>query len=163
MADDGQMILLSALIACLCMVCVIACVSAVSYDPGANRGYLSADTLDNILWAQDSALSDIALHQAYDSRNSPQQTAINFMKDTNASRYSLSHALLRHNVAYEFTFNDSRAREFLSSDQGNGLETYEGVIMEKYNGSIKIYGCAFDVSVDDGTAWYHKSLLSTFK
>jgi len=163
MADEGQMILLSALIACLCMVGVIACISAVCYDPGTGSGYLSADTLDNVLWAQGSALSDAAKHQARDGDNSPKQMALGFMKDVNVSRDSLFHALLRHGVAYEFTFNDSLARNFLSANAGNGREAYEGVIVERHNGSVKIYGCAYDVTVDDGTARYQKSILSVFK
>lgn len=162
MADDGQMILLSALVACLCMVGVIACVSAVSYDPGAESGYLSADTLDNILWAQGESLKDIALHQAYDVRDSPRQTALNFARGAEASSVSLFYVLLRHGVAYEFTFNDRLARDFLSANPGNGRESYGGVILERHNSSVKIFGCAYDVTVEDGRARYHKSLLSTF-
>jgi len=162
MTDDGQMILLSAFIACLCLVSVVACMSAVNYAPGAENRYLSADTLDNILWAQDTALSEAALHQVSNSPESRYQLALSFKEYANPSMDSLSHCLLKRGVSYLIEYNDSRASGFISSHKGNDMASLGGVIIESHRGIERVYGCAYDVIVEDRSASYHMSRVVTF-
>ena len=55
MKDDAQMIILSAMVICLCLIGMMACVVSVdTYISSRQSVYLSQDTVDNIQWAQDS-------------------------------------------------------------------------------------------------------------
>jgi hypothetical protein len=162
MAEDGQMILLSALIACLCLVGVVACMSAVSFTPDGETGYLSADTVDNILWAQDTAISDAVSHTTGGPWDERYRSALNFEKYVDRSIDGLSCCLLKHGVAYRFGFNATLAARIISLYPDKDMENVGGTIVERRNGSTTIYGCAYDVAIEDAWTGYKISSVKTF-
>ena len=162
MDEAGQMILLSALTACLCLVGVVACMSAVSFTPGDETGYLSADAVDNILWAQDTAISDAALHPTGDPWDERYKSALNFKNHVDRYIDSLSCCLLKHGVAYRFGFNDTLAARTISLHPDKDIENFGGTIVECHNGSTRIYGCAYDVDIEDASTDYKISRVKTF-
>jgi hypothetical protein len=163
MGDDGQMILLSALIACLCLMGVVACVAAVD-DSSYNDGrFLSSDSIDNVRWAQDNALQWSAFYYSIYSWDSRAEAAARFKAEANSSMDSLSGVLLKHGLAYLFTYNDSLGGEYAALHPGNGTENIGGVLVEPSRGNVKIRGCAYDVIVDDGVTAYRMSQVKIFE
>jgi hypothetical protein len=162
MKDDGQMILLSALIACLCLIGVVACITAVDDGYRSRTGYLSSDSIENIQWARDSALKDAAAYNTNDAWEKRATMALGFENDVNASMESLSYALLKHGVACRFSYNDSLAGEYVTANPGNDTENLGGILVDRNQGRARLYGCAYDMFADDGSTSYRLSRVAIF-
>ncbi len=162
MGDDGQMIMLSALAACLCLLGVIACVAAVNDTLYEARGGLSGGGLDNVAWAQDSALRRAALYSSSYPWEGRSEAALWFKSEASSSLDSLAGVLLKHGEVYEFSFNDSLAAGYVASHPGNGTLNIDGVLVEPAGGSARVCGCAYDVFVYDGVTTYRASRVATF-
>ncbi len=162
MGDDGQMILLSALVACLCLFGVIACVAAVDGCTYMDSGRLSDDAMENARWAQDCALQKAAFYNSAYPWDSRVEAALRFKSEANSSLDSLASELLKHGEVYRFSFNDSLANDYVAAHPGNGTEDIDGVLVEPAGSSTRICGCAFDVFAYDGVTTYRASRVSTF-
>src|SRR5271157_562624 len=162
MKDDGQMILLSALVACLCLMGVVACITAVDGGHRSNTGYLSTDSMENIQWARDSALKDAAIHNSNDNWGERAKMARGFEEDVNLSMDSLSYVLLIHGVACRFSYNDSLAGEYILANPGNDTENMGGILVDRNKGQARLYGGAYDMVADDGYACYRQSRVAIF-
>jgi hypothetical protein len=162
MGDDGQMILLSALVACLCLMGVVACVTAV--DDSAYRGNIpfSADMLANARWSQENALERTANYYSAYPWDDRVAAAYGFKSEANASVDSLGLALLKHGEAYQFLYNDSLAGEYAALHPGNGTENVGGVLVERSGNKAMLRGCAYDMAVGDGAITYRVSRVIIF-
>ena len=162
MDENGQMILLSALFACLCLMGVIACVTAVDNSAYQARQGFSPDDLLNARWAQESALHKTAIYDSAGSWDERASSAAAFKAGANASAASESIELLKHGVSYRFSFNDSLAADYAAAHQGNGTENIGGVIVEQRGSTAKISGCAYDMEVASHDTSYHLCRVITF-
>jgi hypothetical protein len=162
MGDDGQMILLSALVACLCLFGVIACVAAVDGVSYGESGRLSDDGMENVRWAQDHALQRAAFYNSAYPWEGRVKAALRFKSEANSSLDSLAGELLKHGLVYRFSFNDSLAGDYAASHPGNGTVNIDGVLVEPSGGSARICGCAFDVFAYDGVTTYRACRVATF-
>jgi hypothetical protein len=162
MGDDGQMILLSALVACLCLMGVVACVTAL--DDTAYRGnmYFSADMLANARWSQENALERTADYYSAHPWDDRVAAAYGFKSEANVSADSLGLALLKHGAAYQFLYNDSLAGEYAALHPGNGTENVGGVLVERSGNKAMLRGCAYDMAVGDGAITYRVSRVIIF-
>ena len=161
MGDDGQMILLSALMACLCLLGVIACVAAVDGCTYAESGCLS-DCAENVGWAQDCALQKAAFYNSAYPWDSRAEAALRFKSEAGSSLDSLGSELLKHGEVYRFSFNNSLAGEYVAAHPGNGTVNIDGVLVEPAGSSARICGCAFDAFAYDGVTTYRASRVATF-
>jgi hypothetical protein len=162
MGDDGQMILLSALVACLCLFGVIACIAAVDGSTDADSGRLSGHIMENARWAQDCALQKAAFYNSAYPWDSRVEAALRFKSEANSSLDSLASELLKHREIYLFSFNDSLAGEYVAAHPGNGTVNIDGVLVEPASSSARICGCAFDVTAYDGVNAYRASRVANF-
>jgi hypothetical protein len=158
MSDEGQMILLSALVACLCLMGVVACVAAVD-GPVSKTGFLSADPMENIRWAGEDSLEKAAFYDSIYPWESRSDAVSRFKADSGHSLDSLALQLLKHGVAYSFVYNDTLASEYAAS---NGLENIGGVLVTPDGARARIAGCAYDAFVNDGVAVYHVCRVANF-
>lgn len=161
MDDDGQMILLSALLACLCLMGVIACVAAMDDTAYKEKPVLSPDFMSNVMWAQENALGQAAHHSTH-NWDSRANAASDFKAEANASIDSTALALLKHGMAYRFSYNDSLAFEYAALHPDNETVSIGGIIVEKKGGLAMVKGCACDVSVGDGSRSYRVTRIIFF-
>ena len=161
MGDDGQMILLAAMVTCLCLIGVVACVAAVDGISYRDNGDLS-DRGDNVAWARDCALQKAAYYNSVYSWDSRAEAALRFKSEANSSLESLGSELLKHGEVYRFSFNDSLAGEYVMAHPGNGTLNIDGVLVERAGNSARIRGCAFDIFAYDGVTTYRASQVATF-
>ncbi len=161
MDDDGQMILLSALVACLCLLAVVACVAAIDDSAYMVNGNLN-DHMDNVEWAQDCALRRAAFYSSTYPWDSRADAALRFKSEANSSMESLAIELLKRGVVYRLSFNASLASDFVAARPGSGIVSADGVLVEPAGGSARICGCAYDVFASDGAATYRASRVATF-
>jgi len=162
MGDDGQIILLSALVACLCLLGVIACVAAIDSTLYEGRGGLSDGGMDNVVWAQHSALRRAAFYGSAYPWDGRSDAASRFKSEAGPSLDSLAVELLKHGTVYRFLLNDSLAGGYVATHPGNGTMNIDGVIVEPAGGSARVCGCAYDVLVYDGFTTYRASRVATF-
>lgn len=161
MGDDGQMILLSALVACLCLFGVVACIAAAGGAYGEGGHF--PDGMENVRWAQDCALGKAAYYNSAYPWDGRGEAASRFKSDAGSSLDSLAGELLKRGEAYVFSFNSSLAGDYLASHPGNGTVNIDGVLVEPSGGSARICGCALDVSVYYGGCVYRESRVLAFK
>ena len=163
MKDDAQMIILSAMVICLCLIGVMAC--AVSVDPSYSSRqsvYLSQDTVDNVQWAQESCLSHAAAISSIYSWQERSKAAELFCQMSSPDTNGLSDCLLKHGVSYVFTFNESLADAYLGAHQEPDAVNIGGVLVKSNSGSTKVYGCAYYAYVSDGISSYYASRVTIF-
>lgn len=163
MRDSGQMIVLSAMVACLCLIGVAACVTAIDALPGSmESAYLSHNAINNILWAEGSGLkheASICSIYAWPQRG---EEVSRFKQRSLSTADDLSSLLLKHGVAYRLSYNDSLATQYLAVDPKSDMENIGGVLVENTEGIARIYGCAYDVWISDGISRYSVSRVETF-
>jgi hypothetical protein len=162
MSDEGQMILLSALVACLCLFGVIACVAAVDGGADAENGLPTGHAMENTRWAQDCALQNAAFYNSAYPWDSRAEAALHFKSEADSSLDSLASELLKHGEVYRFSFNDSLAGEYVAAHPRSGAENIGGVLVEPAGGSARVWGCAFDMFAYDGVTTYRVSRVVTF-
>ncbi len=162
MDGEGQMIILSAIAACLCLLGVVACVSAVDGPLNSGAGHLSDGGLDNARWAQGCALERAALYSSSYPWERRDDAAHKFMSDVNASMDSLEGELFRHGIIYKFSLNGSLAGEYVASHQETDTLSIGGVILKREKDNARVYGCAYDVSAFDGVTAYNESRVMVF-
>lgn len=162
MGDEGQMILLSALVACLCLFGVVACVEAVSDVSPSKSVYLSSGSVQNILWTQDIALENAASYYSAYPWHARANAVTLFKKEAGLSMQNLSYSLLKHGAGYSFTYNDSLAGDYVITHRENNTENIGGVLVKDDNGTGRIHGCAYDVAVDDSFSKYQVSRVVIF-
>lgn len=154
------MIILSAMVACLCLIVVVACIATVGI--GMDDGYLSHDSIENALWAQDCALKHAASVSSSYSWSDRAIAADRFMKDSAPALNSLSLNLQAHGVAYRFALNESFAADYLNAHPASDTENIGGVLVQRSGAGSKIYGCAYDVSMSDDRTSYGMSQIAMF-
>ncbi|WP_424358112.1 DUF7261 family protein [Methanocella sp. MCL-LM] len=160
MKDDGQMIVLSAVIACIFLVLIVVSLSSVRESAALNRDTcLSGDDAANVLWAQEACLrwsaattTGYSWDRRYEAANAFRMAAAPALEDMEKN-------LQRRGIAYTFTFNDSAARPFVTGHPPGDMECIGGIIVSRNGGDAKIVGCGWDVRLYDRSAAYEATRL----
>jgi hypothetical protein len=162
--NDAQMIILSAMVVCLCLMGVMACVESVSAPGTAMResAFISDVAVDNVLWSQDSGLEHAATISSIYAWQDRDQAAGRFKQESAPVTDGLSGYLLKHGAAYRFSYDESAAAEYLAEHPRPDAVSIGGVLLEPYEGNARIYGCAYDVVISDGTTSYTVDRVATF-
>lgn len=160
--DNGQMVLLSAIAACICLISIVILCTTVS-DPGdtaMESSYLSRDSIDNILWAQNEGIKDaIRVTNILYSEHSKYYVVDRFRSRTGLCTNELAYNLLKHGVSYQLTYNDTLSEEYVRSHNDMGLDSVSGVIVKEEMSRTNVYGCAYDIWIDDGVIHYRTSVI----
>jgi hypothetical protein len=163
MKDDAQMIILSAMVICLCLIGVMTCAASVDTCISSRQSiYLSQDTVDNVQWAQDSWLNHAATISSIYGWEERSKAVDLFCQRSSPDASGLSDCLLQHGVSYEFTFNESLAGKYLGAHPAQDAMNVGGVLVKPNSGNAKVYGCAYDAYISDGTTSYHVSRVTMF-
>ena len=164
MRDDAQMIILSALVMALCLIGLMACVVSVQSPAVAatHSAYLSGDTLRNVLWAQDSGLSNAASMASIYSWPDRNKAADMFNRQSDTMSEELADNQLKHGVTCDLFFNDSLAGQYIAAHPGDGGVNIGGVLIKQASGKALVYGCAYDLTLSDGVTQYSVSRVRIF-
>jgi hypothetical protein len=164
MKDDAQMIILSAMVICLCLMGVMACIDSVSAPGAAIResAFLSDVEVDNMLWAQDSGLGHAAAISSIYAWQEREDAASRFKQESVTVTGGLSDYMLKHGASYQFSYDESAAAEYLAEHPRPDAVNMGGMLVEPHEGNARIYGCAYEVKVRDGTTSYKVSRVAIF-
>jgi hypothetical protein len=160
MTDDlGQILLLSALVSCACLITLAACLYSVDASYSAECPALQREALDNVVWVQDAALT-----QAAGEAGGCQWEQRTSLADSYKSRAylpvsSIEKSMIAHGVAYSFAFNESLATDYLDDSAISEVECVSGILIKKVGDNASVCGCAYDMSLADGSSRYHISTV----
>lgn len=162
--NDAQMIILSAMVICLCLMGVMACIDSVSAPGAAIResAFLSDVAVDNVLWAQDSGLGHAATISSIYAWQERDQAASRFKQESALVTGELSDYMLKHGASYQFSYDESAADEYLVEHPRSDAASMGGVLVEPHEGNARIYGCAYEVTISDGITSYKVSRVAIF-
>lgn len=162
MDGSGQMLLLSALLACLCLLAVVAGVAALRDGVSADGPQFSGVDLANARWAQEAALRKASVYYSSAAWDDRASAAAGFAAEANASSLNASRELLRHGIFYRFAFNDSLAAEYVAARQNDSLEHSGGVLFVRNGNAARVLGCAYDIDARGCDAAYRLSRVVIF-
>ncbi len=157
MDDRGQMLLLTALAVCVCLLVLTSFISSIDEAATVDKPWPGKCVLENVLWAQDCGMEQIARatgNYPWDRRldlGNDYRNAVDGLID------GISRDMRTHGIAYTCEYNDSLGSQF---DTGKGDATLTdsgGVILKKNGNETRVCGCAYDVSMTDGSAQYRSS------
>jgi len=157
MDDRGQMILLATLAVCVCLIMLALYLISLEEAEAVEKPWPGREALENAVWAQDKGLEQIAGAAGNYSWDRRLDLANDFKNGAGRLINSVSSNMLAHSVAFSYEYNDTLASEFAA---GNGETTSAasgGVLLKKNGNSTRVCGCAYDVSVTDGSAHYSLS------
>ena len=170
MRDDGQMILLSAIVACLFLLAItayVASVSSVASDLSADSNgdvKLCQADLDNVLWAQSVSFEWYGTATTGYAWNQRYEAARDFRTRTAVTEADLESNLLRRGIACTFTYNDTAAREYLNAHHmpADDAESVGGIIVTRGNDSAVVTGCGYDMGLTDGASSYETTRVTVW-
>jgi hypothetical protein len=162
MDDRGQMILLAALAVSVCLILLAMYLISIENAEAMEGPWLGSGTLENVIWAQDEGLEHAAMRMGNCSWTQRQELVNNFKSSADPIIDSISFNMLKHGIAFSFWYNDTLADSYVAGDQEASSINIGGVIIRQKNNATRICGCAYDVSVADGSAQYSLSRVVTW-
>ncbi|OPY28518.1 MAG: hypothetical protein A4E28_01451 [Methanocella sp. PtaU1.Bin125] len=163
MTDDrGQILLLSALAACACIVALVVCLHSVNMSYSADGPALTRETLDNVIWVQDAAFAQAAGEAGRCPWDQQASLARDFRSMAGLPVSGIEKSLLARGIAYSFSFNESLAIDYLDDGTMPDTECVAGVLVKRENDNASVCGCAYDMSLSDGSSRYCISTVKTW-
>jgi hypothetical protein len=157
MDDRGQIILLSALAVCVCLIMLTFYLISMEKAEAVEKPWPGREVMENAIWAQEEGLRQVARVTGNDTWDRRFDLADDFKNNARQLIDSVSRNMLAHGIAYSCKYNETLASEYAA---GNGETTSGnrgGVLLKKNGNRVRVCGCAYDVSVTDGSARYSLS------
>lgn len=159
--DHGQILLLSALAACACLIALTACLYSVSASYSTERPALQRETLDNVVWVQDAGLDQAAGEAGSCHWEQRMALADSYKSRAYLPVLSIEKSMLAHGIAYSFAFNESLAIDYVGDSALSQVECVSGILIKREGDNASVFGCAYDISLADGSSWYRISTVKT--
>jgi hypothetical protein len=157
MDDRGQIILLSALAVCVCLITLALYLISLEEAEAVEKPWPVKEALENAVWAQDEGLEQIARAAGNSTWDRSPDLVNDFKSDTEQLIGSVSRNLLAHGIAFSCEYNDTLASEYAAGNTETASGNIRGVLLKKIGNEARVCGCAYDVSVADGSARYSLS------
>jgi hypothetical protein len=157
--DRGQIITLAALAVCVCMIMVAMCLGSIREAQPAGQPWPGAETLENIVWAQDAGLQDaagITGTYAWDSRGELEK---DYRDRVAVLAADISNKMLAQGAAFTFEYNATLAALYAAGKNDTTLTGSNGLLFRKNVSTCRVCGCACDVSLTDGSSRYSLSRI----
>ncbi len=154
MDDRGQMLLLSALVVCLCLVLLTACLTSIRSVEAPGGPSLEKDTLDNTAWALETGMKDAAGVTGASQWEQRRFLADDYENLTDRLIEDTACDLQKRGIAFSFVYDEALAGAFLNDSGIEGTKNSRGVLIKKEGTIARIWGCAYDVTLADGSAQY---------
>ena len=147
--DGAQMIVLAALVVCICLLTLAMLVQSVRQAEAIHLD--SGSAMDNALWAQDKGLVQAALMDGNVTWEERRQAADEFKAQARLLGDSLSKDLLERGIACQFSLNEALAAR-QAAGSGGEYESVDGVLLRNAGGRAQICGYSYDVLMADKRA-----------
>ncbi|MGA9139317.1 MAG: hypothetical protein WBZ29_03775 [Methanocella sp.] len=160
--DKGQIMLLSALAACACLIVLATYLYSISASYPTEQPALQREVVDNIVWVQDAGLLQAAGETGGCQWEQCVALAGNFKARAYIAVSSIEESMIARGIAYSFEFNESLASKYLDDSDMSSVENIGGVLIKRETGNASVCGCAYDVSLTDGSSRFSISTVKTW-
>lgn len=157
MDDRGQMLLLTALAVCVCLLALTSFITSINEADTVDKPSPGHCVLENVLWAQDCGMEQIARATGNYPWVWRQELGNDYRNASDGLIEGISRDMRAHGIAYIYEHNDSLASQFVVAKGDATLTASDGVILKKRDNEGRVCGCAYDVSMTDGSAQYSSS------
>ncbi len=130
MDDRGQMLLLTALAVCVCLLALTSFITSIDEADTVEKPWPGQCVLENVLWAQDCGMEQIARatgNHPWDGRldlGNDYRNAVDGLID------GISRDMRAHGIAFIYEYNDSLASQFIA---GKG----DATLMEQWRSYLE--------------------------
>lgn len=160
MDDRGQIILLAALAVCVCLITLTMYLITIEDARIMEEPWSSTGIIENVIWAQDIGFRDTArITGSY-----PWDRRMEMVKDLESRNDPLlrdvAGYMLSHGMAYSVKYNDTLAAEYVASSRDPALTNVGAVLIKKSGSVAEACGCAYDLSLAEGSARYRLSRVT---
>jgi len=157
MDDQGQMLLLAALAVCVALLLLASFLTSIRETDTVENTCSGSNAMENVLWAQDGGLEQIAGTAGNDSWDRRLDLEAAFKNSSRRLIDGIALAVLARGMAFSCEYNDTLASQYLEKKGDASLTDYGGTIIRKSGNEARICGCAYDVSMTDEKAQYRLS------
>jgi hypothetical protein len=159
MDDRGQIILLAALAVCVCLIMLAFYLISLEEAEAVEKPWPGREIMENAIWAQEKGLEQVARAMGNNTWERRLDLANDFKNGTRRLIDSASGNLLAHGIVYSYGYNDTLAMEYVAGNVETTSAAGGGILLKKNGNETRICGCAYDVSVTDGSARYSLSRI----
>lgn len=157
MDDRGQMLLLTALTVCVCLLALTSFVTSINEADSVEHPWPGKGVLENVLWAQDCGMEQIARATGYFPWDHSLGYCNIYRIAVDGLIDGISRDMRTQGIAFIYDYNDSLALKFIAGKGDAMLMERGGVILKRSGREARVCGCAYDVSMADGSAEYRTS------
>jgi hypothetical protein len=157
MDDRGQILLLAALAVCVCLLMLASFITSMDEAGTVDKPWPGNSVMENVLWAQDSGLEHIARATGNYSWGRHLELGDDYRNDVGRLTDAISRDMRAHGIAFIYEYNDSLASQVAAGKGDATLSDSGGVLLKKSGDEARVCGCAYDVSMMDGSAQYRSS------
>jgi hypothetical protein len=157
MDDRGQMLLLTALAVCVCLLALMSFITSINEADMVDKPCSGKCILENVLWAQDCGMEQIARATGNYPGDRRLEIGNDYRNAVDGLIDGISRDMRTHGIAYICEYNDSLGSQFATGKGDATLTDSGGVILKKNSNETRVCGCAYDVFMTDGSAQYRSS------
>jgi hypothetical protein len=158
--DRGQIILLAALAVCVCLITLTMYLITIGDAMTMEETEPCNEIMENLIWAQEIGFRDTAgITGSY-----PWERRMDMVKDfedrNDRLLSDIALDMLSQGMAYSIEYNDTLAAEYVAGSHDPALASAGAVLIKKSGSLAEACGCAYDVSMADGSAQYRLSRVA---
>jgi hypothetical protein len=131
MDDRGQMLLLTALAVCVCLLEVTSFIMSIDESTIVDKPLRGKCVLENVLWAQDCGMEHIARAAGNYPWDRRLELGNDYRKAVDGLINGISRDMRAQGIAIICEYNDSLASQFAAGKGDTTLTTSGGVILKK--------------------------------
>jgi hypothetical protein len=155
--DRGQIILLAALAVSVCLITLAMYLISLDEMEAGETPWPGDEALENVIWAQDIGFKDIAALTGSYPWEQRQSLGNDFINGSDWLVRDITRDMLAHGIAYSCEYNNTLAEEYVVANLETPMTSAGGVLIKKSENMGLVCGCAYDVSMADGSARYRIS------
>jgi hypothetical protein len=154
--------LLASLAVCVCLILLAMCLISVEESETVEKPWNGNEALENLLWAQEIGLEDIARATGNYSWDRRLDLVDAYKNGADRLMDGISRDMLSHGIAFTHAFNDTLASQYAAGTGESTLAETGGILLKKSGNWVRVFGCAHDVSITDRSARYSVARVVTW-
>jgi hypothetical protein len=157
MDDRGQIILLATLAVCVCLIVLALYLISIEEAEAVEKPWPGREIMENAIWAQEKGLEQVARATGNNTWDRRLDLANDFKNGALRLIDSVSDNMLAHGIVFSYEYNDTLGSEYAAGNGETVSGNIRGILLKKNGNEARICGCAYDMSVTDGSAHYSLS------
>jgi hypothetical protein len=154
MDDRGQIMLLASVVICICLILLAMYLVSIENAENPEKAWRGEEAMENIIWAQEIGFEDFARATGNYSWDRRQDLEADFKARTGPLIDGITRKMRGHGIAVSFAYNETFAAEMAAGNDEAEVSGAGGILVKKSGDDARVSGCAYDLSMTDGSAHY---------